>query len=162
MSSWKRFCQAMAGAVGRHLGSEPGHLNGGLGLLDVGAPLDAGFVYETGWSAADDINVAPTAQNLACDAYATWTATAGTNENLPIDCVNWYEAYAFCIWDGGFLPSEAEWEFAAAAGHQMREYPWGYGYLPADSTIFQYAIFDCLYPTNTMTCTGVANIAPKG
>src|SRR5580693_3178198 len=40
--------------------------------------------------------------------YSTWTEAAGTQENLPINCVNWYEAYAFCIWDGGgFLPSEA-------------------------------------------------------
>jgi formylglycine-generating enzyme required for sulfatase activity len=39
--------------------------------------------------------------------------------------VNWYEAYAFCIWDGGFLPSEAEWEYAAAGGSQQRQYPWG-------------------------------------
>ena len=56
---------------------------------------------------------------------STWTNTAGSQENLPINCVNWYEAYAFCIWDGGFLPSEAEWEYAAAGGSEQREYPWG-------------------------------------
>jgi formylglycine-generating enzyme required for sulfatase activity len=37
------------------------------------------------------------------------TSSAGSKENLPINCVNWWESYAFCIWDGGFLPSEAEW-----------------------------------------------------
>jgi formylglycine-generating enzyme len=61
------------------------------------------------------MNIAPTSTNLACHSTnQTWTDTVGSHENLPINCINWYEAYAFCIWDGGFLPSDAESEYAAA------------------------------------------------
>ena len=90
---------APAAGAGKHL-----HLNGGQGLVNA---ADAGAAYESGWNVADDSNIAP--GDLACDAaFATWTPAAGSHENLPINCVNWFEAYAFCIWDGGFLPSEAE------------------------------------------------------
>jgi hypothetical protein len=42
--------------------------------------------------------------NLACNAnQQTWTDEPGNNELRPINCVSWYEAFAFCIWDEGRL-----------------------------------------------------------
>jgi len=125
-----------ASASGKHT-----HLNGGLGLENSGDP----GTYETGWNVTWNTatNIDPTNGNLACGApYATWTNTAGSQENLPISCVNWWESYAFCIWDGGFLPSEAEWEYAAAGGSLQREFPWG---ATAPGTANQYAIYGEYY-----------------
>jgi sulfatase modifying factor 1 len=162
---FRSFVEAWNGGAGYMPAAGSGvhaYLSGGEGLANSGS---AG-TYEPGWSSSWDSDVAPTNTNLACSStYATWTDTAGSRESLPINCVNWYEAYAFCIWDGGFLPSEAEWEYAAAAGDQQREYPWG---STAPGASNQYAIYgsgltECYYPTGTLAaCTGVANIAPVG
>jgi formylglycine-generating enzyme len=156
---FRQFVNAWAGGAGYTPPAGSGkhtHLNGGQGLTNSESP----GTFEPGWVASDNGNIAPTNTNLACQAtYATWTSTSGNHESLPINCVNWFESYAFCIWDGGFLPSESEWEYAAAGGSQQREYPWG---TTAPGTASQYAIYGCYYPSGTGSCTAVTNIAPVG
>ena len=131
--------------------------------MDVSPDATSGTGYETGWLAAYDPNVAPTDANRACDSYASWTTSPVSNETLPINCVNRYEAYAFCIWDGGFLPSLAELRYAAAGGSQQRQYPWG-STDPGqgvEHAIFGDSLGTCNYPTLS-NCTGFVNIAPVG
>ncbi len=117
------------------------YLNDGDGLLiDPTIPF-----YEQGWYDQDDSNIKTGAgagltwsANPSC--VGTYTAAPAGGENLPMTCLTWYEAYAFCIWDGGYLPSEAEWEFAAAGGGLELQYPWG----SADpGTSGAYATFGC-------------------
>jgi formylglycine-generating enzyme required for sulfatase activity len=161
---FRRFVAAWNGGAGftPPLGSgKHTHLNAGLGLENSGT---AG-TYELGWSVSDNVRLAPTDANLgSCRAYATWTPTPSSQENLPINCMNWWEAYAFCIWDGGFLPTEAEWKYAAAGGGEQRRFPWG---STEPGTTNQYAIYGCCYPAGAGSCadgwcTGVRNIAPVG
>ncbi|MCL2450647.1 MAG: formylglycine-generating enzyme family protein [Polyangiaceae bacterium] len=141
------------------------HLNGGNGLVNSGTTGG----YETGWNAAWNTNLVTGSgtagtwnDNLGtCAAYSSWTPSASSHETLPVDCVTWYEAYAFCIWDGGFLPSEAEAEYAGAGGDEQRQYPWG---STDPGTANQYAIYGCYYPNNTEEglCAGSSNLAPVG
>lgn len=53
------------------------------------------------------------------------------NANLPMSCITHDEAAQYCLWKGGRLPTDIEWEYAGR-GSDERPYPWGTG--PCDAS----------------------------
>ena len=141
------------------------HLNAGRGLVEL--RTDGVSAFEPGWDPKDTDELVLITDHFdpsKSNAAPTWTDQAGANEQRPINCVDWYDAYAFCIWDGGFLPSDAEWVYATAGGAEEREYPWG---TTAPGTDNRYAIYGldkfCYYPTGTFApCMDAGSMAPVG
>jgi len=120
-------------------------------------PKVVGSGWDPEWNAKLPRDTAAVQAALKCFIHQSYTDEAGKHENLPANCLDWYTAFAFCAWDGGRLPTEAEWNYAASGGAEQRYYPWS---VPATSTTIDdsYAVF-C---GSTCSLQHVGSKSPKG
>jgi formylglycine-generating enzyme required for sulfatase activity len=89
-------------------------------------------IERSGWQEEWNQYLPPDSATLLAQVFAegadlsiSQNADIPVAQDEPVGRLSWFVAFAFCAWDGGRLPTEAEWEFAAAGGNENRVYPWG-------------------------------------
>ena len=108
-------------------------------------PLIPGSGWNSDWNTSLPANQIAFIQSLKCDGiYETWSDVPAYNENRPQNCLSWYEAFAFCAWDGGRLATESEFNYAASGGNEQRQYPWGTGLDPTKASYYVDDIQQCM------------------
>jgi formylglycine-generating enzyme required for sulfatase activity len=130
--------------------------------LDPGGPHDTNMRWSSTWDATARTEKY-TQQNADCigvteadyGADTTWELDV---DDLPMTCVTWPQAVAFCAWEGKRLPTEAEWLYAASSGGKTT-YPWGNEWSDcSDATINYFAASDpageCAFPVPVGTAGG--------
>lgn len=89
---------------------------------------------------------------------------SGKRAKHPVVNVTWHDARAYCEWAGKRLPSEAEWEYAAKGGKDVKWFPWGD---TPDGTCANYryageTILTALFEWGRVKTKAVGSYAPNG
>ena len=116
--------------------------------LDPGGPYASQMYWQAAWNTnadAEDYKAATGTCNSARDIYSLGDEigalgpTYGTTPTtVPVNCVNWYQAVAYCFYAGKRLATQAEWQYEAVGRTHGYTYPWGDSPTPTDCS---YAIW---------------------
>ena len=97
---------------------------------------------------------------------ADWRHPEGPDSNIddrmdhPVVHVSWLDAMEYCKWRGATLPTEAQWEYAARAGHDGNFYPWGNDRNPENQ--WKHNIWQGTFPIKDTAADGFSTTAPAG
>jgi formylglycine-generating enzyme required for sulfatase activity len=128
--------------------------------LDTKAPYNKAMLWDPAWNglaAANDYTGDAGCPDLANGGFATYALSDGSagSEAVPVTCVNWAQAAAFCFSEGKRLPTTTEWYYVAmGGGARPDEYPWG-GTVTPDCTraITDYDDAGCGFPVPVGTAS---------
>jgi iron(II)-dependent oxidoreductase len=101
---------------------------------------DAGWAWRQSRQATRPVYWQRTPDGWQRRAFDHWLSI---EPHWPMLHVNWHEADAWCRWAGRRLPTEAEWELAAASMHKRR-FPWGDGPPEASQANLDARRLECL------------------
>jgi formylglycine-generating enzyme required for sulfatase activity len=91
------------------------------------AALARGFVSPDATPIANEGPIPTNKTPFRDPTMCSWSVTPQAREAFPLSCVSWETARAFCRFEGGDLPTEAQWEYVAAVeGRPYRtRFAWG-------------------------------------
>jgi formylglycine-generating enzyme required for sulfatase activity len=79
----------------------------------------------------DTCNAAPAYSPMWC-TYSDVPRVPEDRETYPLSCLSWDAARAFCQFEGGDLPTEAQWEYVARAFGRDKKSDWPWGDVPLE------------------------------
>ena len=123
--------------VGRSLGAPPPTVRINAGTFTMGSPEGVGNgdehpAHRVTLNRAYRLGVTP----VTDQQWKRFTGEPG-GMDVPATGMTWYEARLYCVWVGGDLPTEAEWEYSCRAGSTGR---WCFG--DDEARLGEYAWYD--------------------